>query len=122
MVSHRPLGEVHLAGYLRVVEAVGDEAHDLPFALGETGECRLVSLVSKAAAEQWQAAAWHLERKFPDRWGRKERLDVTVDSAADKAQTTAAILAGFFGAKEDEAAADLAAPDTDAEPDDSGDE
>jgi hypothetical protein len=65
-------------------------------------ECRLVSLVAKAAADQWQAAAWHLERKFPDRWGRKERLDVTVDSAADKAQTTAAILAGFFGAKEDE--------------------
>lgn len=71
-------------------------------------ECRLVSQIAAAAKNQWQAAAWHLERKFPDRWGRKERLDVTVDSAADKAQTTAAILAGFFGAKEDEADADAA--------------
>ena len=42
MVSHRPLGEVHPAGYLRVVEAVGDQAHDLSFARGETVERRLV--------------------------------------------------------------------------------
>ena len=24
----------------------------------------------------WQAAAWYLERKHPDRWGRRERVDV----------------------------------------------
>lgn len=23
----------------------------------------------------WQAAAWRLERKFPDRWGRRERVE-----------------------------------------------
>lgn len=27
-------------------------------------------LIGKAAENQWQAAAWRLERKFPDRWGR----------------------------------------------------
>jgi hypothetical protein len=27
-------------------------------------------------SDQWQAKAWRLERKFPDRWGRKERLDI----------------------------------------------
>lgn len=37
-------------------------------------ESRDVALIAKAAEEQWQAAAWRLERKFPDRWGRK--LDV----------------------------------------------
>ena len=34
-------------------------------------EVRDVLLISKAAEEQWQAAAWRLERKFPDRWGRR---------------------------------------------------
>jgi len=34
-------------------------------------EVRDVAIIAKAAEEQWQAAAWRLERKFPDRWGRK---------------------------------------------------
>ena len=34
-------------------------------------EVRDVLLIGKAAEEQWQAAAWRLERKFPDRWGRR---------------------------------------------------
>lgn len=38
-------------------------------------EMRDVLLIGKAAEEQWQAAAWRLERKFPDRWGRRV-LDV----------------------------------------------
>lgn len=38
-------------------------------------EVRDVAIIAKAAEEQWQAAAWRLERKFPDRWGRK-RLDI----------------------------------------------
>lgn len=33
-------------------------------------EIRDVMLIGKAAENQWQAAAWRLERKFPDRWGR----------------------------------------------------
>ncbi len=38
-------------------------------------EMRDVLTITKAASEQWQAAAWRLERKFPDRWGRR-RLDI----------------------------------------------
>lgn len=34
-------------------------------------EMRDVLLIGKAAEEQWQAAAWRLERKFPERWGRR---------------------------------------------------
>lgn len=37
-------------------------------------EVRDVMLIGKAAATQWQAAAWRLERKFPDRWGRKVQV------------------------------------------------
>jgi transposase len=38
-------------------------------------EIRDVTIIAKAAEEQWQAAAWRLERKFPDRWGRR-KLDI----------------------------------------------
>jgi transposase len=55
-------------------------------------EARDVALISKAAAEgSWQAAAWRLERRFPERWGRREQhrveaqvtgtLKVTQDDA-----------------------------------------
>lgn len=42
-------------------------------------EIRDVMLIGKAAETQWQAAAWRLERKFPERWGRKERLEVAAE-------------------------------------------
>lgn len=38
-------------------------------------EMRDVMLIGKAAAEQWQAAAWRLERKFPQRWGRRVAIE-----------------------------------------------
>ncbi len=34
-----------------------------------------VLLMSKAAQENWQAVAWRLERRHPDRWGRRERIE-----------------------------------------------
>jgi hypothetical protein len=40
-------------------------------------EVRDVVLIGRAAQEQWQAAAWRLERRYPDRWGKKERHEVT---------------------------------------------
>jgi transposase len=36
-----------------------------------------VGRIVAASAEHWTAAAWWLERKFPDRWGRKERHEHT---------------------------------------------
>ena len=35
---------------------------------------------------QWTADAWFLERSYPDRWGRKERVDMrlVIESAAAK--------------------------------------
>lgn len=35
-------------------------------------EVRDVMIIGKAAEENWQAAAWRLERKFKDRWGRND--------------------------------------------------
>ena len=34
-------------------------------------EVRDVALIAKAAEQHWQAAAWRLERRYPDRWGRR---------------------------------------------------
>lgn len=35
-------------------------------------------IIKRAAQENWQAAAWRLERKFPERWGRKDRLQAEI--------------------------------------------
>lgn len=34
------------------------------------GEVRNVTNIARAAIESWQAAAWLLERQYPERWGR----------------------------------------------------
>lgn len=34
-----------------------------------------VKTIRTASRRQWQAAAWWLERKFPDRWGKKDRQE-----------------------------------------------
>lgn len=39
-------------------------------------EIRDVAIIGKAAEENWQAAAWRLERKFPERWGKRERYAI----------------------------------------------
>ena len=41
------------------------------------GEIRDVLLIGNAARESWQAAAWRLERKYPEKWGRKDRHEVS---------------------------------------------
>lgn len=37
-------------------------------------EQRWVRVIETHAADTWTAAAWLLERRFPDRWGRRERV------------------------------------------------
>lgn len=43
-------------------------------------EIRLVTDLQKIASEdqKWQAIAWMLERKYPDKWGRKDRLQAEI--------------------------------------------
>ena len=36
-----------------------------------------VAIIKNASRKQWQAAAWMLERKFPDRWGRRDHVELT---------------------------------------------
>jgi hypothetical protein len=56
--------------------------HDLAVAIDEASghaEVRAVAIIGKAAETQWQAAAWMLERKHPDRWGK--RISVQAQNA-----------------------------------------
>lgn len=42
-------------------------------------EATLLTLISNSArGGTWQAAAWILERKFPDRYGRRQKIDARV--------------------------------------------
>lgn len=47
-------------------------------------EVRAVAAVVKAGEKQWQAHAWWLERRRPDDYGRRDRLEVTVRQKAEK--------------------------------------
>lgn len=38
-----------------------------------------VARITSAARENWQAMAWRLERRFPDRWGRNDRVRVDAN-------------------------------------------
>lgn len=41
---------------------------------------RNIALIQKAAQEgNWQAAAWWLERKYPEEWGRKDKMDIHTE-------------------------------------------
>ncbi len=44
-----------------------------------------VGLIRRAAQTSWQAAAWWLERRYPDEWGRKDRVAIErlVETEAD---------------------------------------
>ena len=43
-----------------------------------------VAIVASQAPNQWQAAAWWLERKFPDKWGKKEKIDIKQELVTSK--------------------------------------
>lgn len=72
-------------GWMERGEADLANGKDTPYAeLSEAirkaeGEAETDALgeIRKAARDSWQAAAWYLERKFPARWGRKDRVEHT---------------------------------------------
>ncbi len=42
-------------------------------------EASNVQVIKTAAAKTWQAAAWLLERQYPEKWGRRDRVFNTVE-------------------------------------------
>lgn len=89
--------------------AAGLEAAELDELLEQVGqasaegEAANVARIAAAARDNWQAAAWLLERQFPQRWGRPAlRLDerpapaptLVTDSVDELAEQRAARRAG----------------------------
>ena len=72
------------AFYRWLKQAEGDESTELTKKLSDAvkkamaeAEIRDLSVIDVAAQQgQWQAAAWRLERKHPERWGRQGHLRV----------------------------------------------
>jgi hypothetical protein len=40
-------------------------------------EVRSIAVIQNASDRSWQAAAWFLERSFPEHWARKDRHEIT---------------------------------------------
>jgi transposase len=51
-------------------------------------EVALVAIVRQAATQDWRAAAHLLERRWPDTWGRRERVDVLLRQQAERLAST----------------------------------
>jgi hypothetical protein len=45
---------------------------------GPAGEAALVAGITRAASEHWAAAAWLLERRWPERWGLSQRARIAT--------------------------------------------
>ena len=47
-------------------------------------EMSAVQNIQTHSADNWTASAWYLERKFPDRWGRKDKLTQEISGKDGK--------------------------------------
>lgn len=47
-------------------------------------EMNAVKVIKAASLENWTAGAWYLERKFPDKWGRKDKLTQEISGKDGK--------------------------------------
>jgi hypothetical protein len=76
---------IHVATYFRYMQLGAEQTrgvyrdfHDAVKAAEAEAEARAVANVQLAAQQgQWTASAWMLERKHPERWGRRERREIT---------------------------------------------
>ena len=59
---------------------------DIKDAEGQAEIAHLAHIV-KAGSQHWQARAWILERKWPNRWGRRERIELTGKNGAPLVKT-----------------------------------
>lgn len=59
-------------------------------------EATAVAIVREAALTKWEAAGWYLERSFPDKYGRRTRVEhggeVTIHEQSDFDKEIAALM------------------------------
>lgn len=76
-INRGEAGEAPFAEFLKTVKAAEAEAEE-----------ESLLQIKTAARDSWQAAAWYLERKRPDDWGRRDRIDSDVTSKGEKIDNT----------------------------------
>ena len=47
-------------------------------------ESNAVKVIKAASLENWTSGSWYLERKFPDKWGRKDKLTQEISGKDGK--------------------------------------
>ena len=55
------------------------------------GEAVQVARISQAGSDDWRAAAWLLERRFPNEWGPKQEIGITQTNDGGAALVVAMI-------------------------------
>jgi len=65
-------------------------------------QIRNVAIIQKAAQETWQAAAWWLERRYPELWGRKDTVRLGTEDEDGLKLRIEVVDAGIPPAEEDE--------------------
>lgn len=93
---------------------------DFAQAIGQAeaeAETLLVGMIEKAASDSPQAAQWLLERKYPARWGRRDRIDVhAIDEKIEQELARIAGQSVLQERQEDKIAEEGAAADGSPEP------
>lgn len=98
LIAWRERGELDLEEHTDSLFAYFADELTRATAAGELG---LVERISAHGLVDWRAAAWLLERRHPERWARRDRLDVevserakprTVEPPADKRDSILTIL------------------------------
>jgi transposase len=67
-------GEEPYVGFLNAIKSA--EAQSEQTALGRIDQASL-------DPKNWTAAAWRLERKHPDRWGRRDKVDLSIEGEVE---------------------------------------
>lgn len=57
------------------------EAVEKSMAQAEVADIAVIGMA--AASGQWQAAAWRLERKYPEKYGRRDRMELSAASRSE---------------------------------------
>lgn len=58
--------------------------------------CKKIKTIDFASLKEWQAAAWLLERRFPDEFGRHSQLDLNAKENLDFSAMTEKEILEFF--------------------------
>jgi hypothetical protein len=79
---HQATGYAWMAKGREATSGVYREFYEAVEKATANAEAGMVAIIKLASRDTWQAAAWWLERRAPDRWGR-QRQEITGKDGGD---------------------------------------